>query len=418
MANYRINIRDKYSWQPPVADKDLTTHPSTLVLDQSQSVHNASGGGLNTQSAKSVGQSFTAGKSGSLDNIRVWFGKSGDTSGHTLTMNLYLADGSDKPTGGVLATEDIADAIVRANKLQREKPMIAVLMGREGLPAGMDRLHEAKIPGYIFPESAARALGEMWRYAARKLRPAGSPVSYDTDDDAVSAIISAALKTAQNKLSEPDALRILEAYGIPVCPWQFVDFQGGHDFGNRVSTAAAELGFPVALKIVSPQIVHKTDVGGVVLGLDSTEEVRSAADEIVQRVAVHSESVDGLVVQKMAESGMETIVGITRVPDVGLMVMFGLGGVYVEVMKDVVLRLCPILDTDATEMISEVKMHKLLEGVRGEAPRDLDALAETILKLAQLAERHEEIVEMDINPLVSFEKGAMAIDARIQVESG
>jgi acyl-CoA synthetase (NDP forming) len=98
------------------------------------------------------------------------------------------------------------------------------------------------------------------------------------------------------------------------------------------------------------------------------------------------------------------------------MVMFGLGGVYVEVMKDVVLRLCPILDTDATEMISEVKMHKLLEGVRGEPPRDLDPLAETILKLAQLAQRHEEIVEMDINPLVSFEKGAVAIDARIQVE--
>lgn len=316
-----------------------------------------------------------------------------------------------------IQTEDITEAIVRANNRHREKPMIAVLMGREGLPAGMDRLHDAKIPGYIFPESAARALGEMWRYAVKKLRPVGSSVSYDTDDDAVSAIISAALKAEQNKLSEPDALRILEAYDIPVCPWQFVEFQGGHDFGSRVSMAAADLGFPVALKIVSPQITHKTDVGGVVLGLDSAEEVRSAADEIIRKVAAHSEIVDGLVVQKMAESGMETIVGITRIPDVGPMVMFGLGGIYVEVLKDVVLRLCPILDTDATEMISEVKMHKLLEGVRGEPPRDLETLAETILKLAQLAERHEEIMEMDINPLVSFEKGAVAIDARIQVES-
>jgi len=137
---------------------------------------------------------------------------------------------------------------------------------------------------------------------------------------------------------------------------------------------------------------------------------------IVQNVSSHAEAIDGVVVQQMAARGLETIVGITRVPGVGPMVMFGLGGVYVEVLRDVVLRLCPLLDTDAREMIGEVRMYKLLEGVRGEAPRDLDALAGTILKLAQLAQRHERIGEMDINPLVSFADGAVAIDARIQVE--
>jgi acetyltransferase len=126
---------------------------------------------------------------------------------------------------------------------------------------------------------------------------------------------------------------------------------------------------------------------------------------------------DGAVVQRMARKGRETIVGLTRIPQVGPMVMFGLGGVYVEVLRDVVLRLCPLLDTDAAEMIGQVKMHKLLEGFRGELPRDLDALAETILRISQLAERHPSIAEMDINPLVSYEEGegALAIDARIQL---
>jgi len=315
-----------------------------------------------------------------------------------------------------IQTRDITEAIVRVNARHQEKPMLAVLMGREGLPAGMAQLHDASVPAYIFPESAARALGEMWRYAQKRKRPVGRPVSFETDDGTVSEIIDATLAAGQCKLSEPDALRVLEAYGVTVCPWRFVEYRGGDGFGARVADAAVQLGFPVALKIVSPQIVHKTDVGGVALGMETGAEVEEAVSGIIRKVSTHSEAIDGIVVQQMASSGLETIVGITRVPGVGPMVMFGLGGIYVEVMKDVVLRLCPILDTDAREMIGEVKMHKLLEGVRGEAPRDLDTLMETILKLAQLAERHERITEMDINPLVSFEKGSVAIDARIQVE--
>ncbi len=313
-------------------------------------------------------------------------------------------------------TEDITRAIVSVNKKHPDKPMLAVLMGQRGLPRGMAQLHEAHIPGYIFPESAARALGEMWRYSMRRDRPTGDPVVFETDDEAVSAIIDTTLARGESKISEPDALRILEAYGIPISPWSFVEFEGAGDFAARTAVAAAELGFPVAMKIVSPEIVHKTDVGGVVLGLESGETVEEAVGAILRRVSNHSGSIDGVVLQRMAEQGRETIVGITRVPEVGPMVMFGLGGIYVEVMKDVVLRLCPLTDTDAVEMIGEVKLYKLLEGVRGEAPRDLGALAEAILRLAQLAERHERIVEMDINPLVSYEKGAVAIDARIQVE--
>lgn len=313
-------------------------------------------------------------------------------------------------------TEDITQAIVRVNAKYPEKPMLAVLMGQRGLPAGMAQLHEASVPGYIFPESAARALGEMYRYTLKRERPVGSTVSFETDDGSVTRIIDSTLARGQLKISEPDAMRILEAYDIPLCPWSFVEYSEGTGFGARAASAAQQLGLPVALKVVSPEIMHKTDVGGVVLNLETAEKVEEAADGIAQRITAGSKAIDGVVVQQMVARGRETIVGITRVPGVGPMAMFGLGGIYVEVLKDVVLRLCPLLDTDAREMISEVKMHKLLEGTRGEPPRDLDALAATILKLSQLAERHERIVEMDINPLVSFEKGAVAIDARIQLE--
>jgi acyl-CoA synthetase (NDP forming) len=314
-------------------------------------------------------------------------------------------------------TQDVAEAIVSVNEQHPDKPLLAVLMGKQGLPAGMAELHEADIPGYIFPESAARALGAMWRYASKRQRPLGNFVSYETDDAAVEGIIDAALERGRPKLSEPDALRVLEAYGIDVVPWSFVERTDDSTFPGRVVDAASQIGFPVALKVVSPEISHKTDVGGVVLGLETGEDVSQTVESMLQAVAGAGDvSIDGVVVQRMADAGRETIVGLTRVPRVGPMIMFGLGGVYVEVMRDVVLRLCPLHDADATEMIGEVKMRKLLEGVRGEAPRDLAALAETLLRINQLAERHGRIVEMDINPLVSYEDGALAIDTRIQLD--
>ena len=311
---------------------------------------------------------------------------------------------------------DVAEAIVRVNERHPEKPLLAVLMGKQGLPAGLAQLHEANIPGYIFPESAARALAAMWQYARMRQRPTGDVVSYPTDDAAVERIIEATLSRGELKLSEPDALRVLEAYGIDVVQWSFAKKTDDGAFPQTVADAAEKLGFPVALKIVSPQISHKTDVGGVVLGLETGEKVSQAVETMLQAVTRSSDAtVEGVVVQRMARKGRETIVGLTRVPRVGPMVMFGLGGVYVEVVRDVVLRLCPLHDSDAAQMIAQVKMHKLLEGIRGEPPRDLDALAETLLRISQLAERHPRIVEMDINPLVAYAKRAVAIDARIQL---
>lgn len=313
-------------------------------------------------------------------------------------------------------TQDVAEAIVRVNGQHPHKPLLAVLMGRQGLPAGMAELHEADIPGYIFPESAARAMGTMWRYARMRDRSTGEVVTFDTDDEAVERILDATLARGECKLNEGDALRVLDAYGIDVVPWSFVEQTDEATFSRRVVETASRLGFPVALKIVSPEISHKTDVGGVVLGLRSDDEIVHALEtRLAAVVRTGDVTIDGVIVQRMASAGRETIVGLTRIPRVGPMVMFGLGGVYVEIMRDVVLRLCPLHDVDAQEMIGQVKLHKLLGGVRGEPPRDVETLADTLLRISQLAVRHDRISEMDINPLMSYERGAAAIDARIQL---
>jgi len=309
-------------------------------------------------------------------------------------------------------TEDIAEALVRTNAAHPDKTFFAVLMGQEGLPAGLATLHEADIPTFLFPESAARALGVMWRQKERQGRPRGKLVECTGEDDAVRTAIERTRAAGAVKLSEADALRVLEAYRIPVTPWRLVD-------ENDAPSAAAELGFPLAIKIVSPEIVHKTDYGAARLDIENTEELEAAIPQMLEEVCRHFEGespkIDGLLLQRMAPKGQEIIIGLNRMAGVGPMVLFGLGGIYVEALADVALRLCPITDVDADQMIHDVKMIKLLEGLRGAPPRDLQALADALLHVSQLAMRHPQIAEMDINPLISLEDGAVAVDARIQL---
>lgn len=311
--------------------------------------------------------------------------------------------------------KDIASAIVRAKARHADKPVMAVLMGRRGLPAGFAELHAASVPAYMFPESAARALHAMWRYAGLRARPAGVLRDFDIDHDAVSRLIEATRQAGRIKLSEPDALRVLQAAGISVLPWRFV--ASGPELGERVAAAAAEVGYPVALKIVSPDISHKSDVGGVAVGLSDDGECVAAADRMLANISADPRvAIDGFLVQRMATKGVETIVGATRNPSMPPLVMFGLGGIYVEVVKDVVMRLSPIQDRDASAMVRGVRLHALLRGVRGEAPRDLNALEEVIQRVSRLCEHHVAIAEMDINPLLSLADSAVAIDARIRIQ--
>jgi acetyl coenzyme A synthetase (ADP forming)-like protein len=330
-------------------------------------------------------------------------------------------------------TRDVAEAIVRVNARHPEKPVLAVLMGREGLPAGLEQLHDASVPGYIFPESAARALGAMWRYRQRQREPDGTTATFTVDDKTVAAILDRVAAEGGGKVPEPDALRILEAYGIAVTPWRFVPDENDFEkLAAGAANAAAALGFPVALKIVDPAVTHKTDVGGVALGLMDRIGIKEAAQAMVARVAQPAPGTDrpldpssprsasgaGLLVQSMAPEGREIIIGLTRVPRVGAMVMFGLGGVYVEVLRDVQFRLAPLFDVDARRMIDDVRMSGLLGSVRGQQARDRKALEETLLRVSQLAMRHPRISEMDINPLIALAQGVVAVDARFQVETG
>ena len=314
-------------------------------------------------------------------------------------------------------TEDIARALAHANRHHPAKPLLAVIMGQQGLPAGLAELHAARIPAYIFPESAARALAAMAGQQEHSNTTPGRKVEFNTGDNAVREAISRTRRSGSRKVSEPDAMRVLEAYGIPVTSWIYIEGDGA-SLPTSVQRHDLAIEFPVAAKIVSPDIIHKTDVGGVVLGIQDRDELKNAVTRMCQKVLECKGTgtrIDGVLVQSMAPGGRETIAGMTRMPLVGPMIMFGLGGIYVEALKDVVLRMAPVLDSDARQMVREVKMFRLLEGLRGEPPRDLDALEEVILRLSQLAERHPEIEEMDINPLISLADGVIAVDARIQL---
>ncbi len=328
--------------------------------------------------------------------------------------NIDAAIAAFVPPLGIHA-RDVAEAIVRASTAHRDKPVLAVLMGRQGLPAGLAQLQEASVPGYIYPESAARALSAMWRQRCWQERAEGEVTTFAVDDDKVRAIIAACRQAGRRKLDEADALAVLEAYGIPVAPYAFVRLRTKTDVPTALAAAADRLGYPVALKVVSADIMHKSDVGGVATHLADADEVLRALREMRQRLAAEASApkIDGFLLQKMAPPGVETIVGVTRVPRLGPLVLFGLGGIFVEVMRDVALRLCPVRDVDAKDMLASVHARQLLEGARGQAPRDQAALIEVIARVSQLAVTYPEIAELDINPLISLAEGAVAVDARV-----
>ena len=306
---------------------------------------------------------------------------------------------------------DVAEAIAEIGMIHRDKPVLGVLMGREGLPQGKAELHEVGIPAYIFPESAARALATLCRYRERKERPALETPVYQVNAARARDIIDRAVTAGLNKLSEIDTLDIFDAYGIPVAPARLASS------AQQAAVIAEELGYPVALKIVSPEIIHKTDVGGVVLGCDEAHEVRDAFDQIVASVRTHSPdaTISGVLVQRMVKGGRETIVGMTRDASFGPMVMFGLGGVLVEAVQDVVFRIAPLSQNDARDMVRGLRGFKILTGIRGQAPAHLSALEEVLLRVSQLSVDNKEIRELDINPLLAFPDGVMAVDGRVMI---
>jgi len=294
-----------------------------------------------------------------------------------------------------------------------DKPVMAVLMSKRGLPQGMAELSDSPIPAYRFPESAARALGSMLKYSMWQERPEEFVRTFDVDSGRVAGIIETALAEGRERLTLIEGFEVLEAYGIPVAPWAVARS------ADEAVEAAEAMGWPVVLKPVSAAILHKTEAGAVRLDLESAEDVREACrflDELLAQAGADA-CEEGILVQRMLEGGRETIVGMTWEPRFGPIVMVGLGGVYVEVLKDVAFRVQPVSGEDAREMIRSLRGYRILEGVRGEPAVDLDLLAEVVERTSQLVGEHPEIREMDINPFLAFPEAerCAAVDARFRI---
>lgn len=304
---------------------------------------------------------------------------------------------------------DIASSIVAAVESNRDKPVLAVLMGREGLPQGIAQLNNAGIPAYRFPESAARALAAMHRHRVWSQRPCLEPEIFDVDREAVAEIFDRALASGRTQLDEVEALNVFDAYGIPTIPHRIADSEEG------AVRAASDIGFPVVLKVISPDVIHKSDAGGVRVDLRSEEEVREAYRTIHRSIGEKHRGarIHGVLVERFQREGREVIIGMSSDPRFGPILMFGLGGLYVEALKDVEFRVHPVTRTDADEMIRAINGFSILQGIRGEPPSDLETLAEVIQRISQLVGDHDRIAELDLNPFMALEEGGVAVDARL-----
>jgi len=221
-----------------------------------------------------------------------------------------------------------------------------------------------------------------------------------------------AKKEGRKYLLEPEAKTLCQEYGIPV-----TKFRVAASVEEAVEFAQG-IGYPVVLKIVSPEVIHKFDVGGVMLNLRNAGEVKDAYGKIIKNVKKHKPEakIVGILVQEMAPASTEVIVGSTKDPQFGPALMFGLGGIFVEVLKDVTFRIAPITESDAKEMITEVKAYPILKGFRGQPPADIDAIESILLSTSKLVMEHMEIKELDLNPIIVYEKGAKTVDARVILE--
>jgi acetyltransferase len=305
-----------------------------------------------------------------------------------------------------------AEAIIQAHRENPEKPVLAVFMGGEGVAEAVKLLKENRMPVYEFPEKAVKTLRNMAVYGEFISEHHEEEIpEFERDLTAVKRIIERARIENRTVLLSPETKAIMKAYGIMVP-------EGGFAQNLRQAiTIANSIGYPVALKIVSPHIVHKTDIGGVALNIKSDYELENAYDAMMRNAAtlMPQARVYGVEVQKMVPSGKEVIVGVHRDPQFGPLIMFGLGGIYVNLIKDVSFRLTPLSKRKAYDMIMETKAYTLLRGFRGEVPFDVESVVDVLLRVSRLIMDFWEIAELDINPLFVYEKGknSLALDVKI-----
>lgn len=289
---------------------------------------------------------------------------------------------------------------------------LALLMGKERSREGVRLLSQNNIPNYPFPERAVDALRAMWEYRQWLDRPIEQPPTFDFRDDVIRQTLAAVRADRRTVLVESEARAVAQAIGLAVPQTELA-----RNVDEAVSIAS-RVGYPVVMKIASPDILHKSDIGGVKVGIANDQDARDAFDLITYRAHrfMPDAQVWGVTVQQMVPQGKEVIIGMSCDPQFGPLLAFGMGGVYVEVLKDVTFRVAPITALEATEMTEEIRGASLLRGVRGEPPSDLEAIRAALLRVSRLVSSYPEIVEMDVNPLVVHRNGAVAIDVRMVIQ--
>ncbi len=307
---------------------------------------------------------------------------------------------------------EVAENIVQAVG-KSDKTVLACFMGAGWSSKGMLHMRANGIPVYIFPEAIAKTLSNLYSYQRRVSKPRGKFRKFKVDSAAVEAICERAKAEKRDRIVGDEAIAILDAYGIQAAPYEYADS------AESAARVAHGMGFPLVMKVATPSILHKTEVGGVEVDLRTEAEVKKAFKSLQKKVREAGDEGDlSVALQRMISGGIETVMGMTVDPSFGPLIMFGLGGIYVEVMKDVAFRIAPLTDQNAREMIRSLRSFPLLDGFRGAPPVDQATLEDTLLRLSQLIRDFDCFAEVDINPFIASpeRERCVAVDARFIVK--
>ncbi len=307
---------------------------------------------------------------------------------------------------------DVAKALMEIKAKNPQKPIVGVFMTTSDFFTKISNM-EVNMPFYMYAEEAAEAFARLDMQRQWMNKPIGKIPCFDVNKEKAADIIKQSINEGRAQLTTRESIDVLDAYGIRVCKSGFAANI------DEVVTIGNSIGYPVVMKMTSKTTSHKTDVGGVRVNIQSEEQLRAEYNDLISKLTEKGliEGLEGVIIQEMVKGSREMVCGIATDPQYGPMMMFGLGGVFVEVMKDVTFRIAPLTDVDAEEMIKSVKAYKLLEGARGTTPAKMEQIQETLLRLSQLVTDFKFIDELDINPLLISEKTGegIAVDGRIKV---
>ena len=307
---------------------------------------------------------------------------------------------------------DVAEALMEIKAKNPQKPVVGVFMTKSEFFSKLSDMN-VNMPFFMYAEEAADGLNRLNQQRLWMERPEGKVPCFDVDKQKVKEIIAKSVKEGRDQLTTLESIDVLQAYGIRACKY------GLATNIDEVVTLGNSIGYPVVMKMTSKTTSHKTDVGGVVVNIRSEEQLRKEYEALLGRLEEKGllEGLEGVIIQEMVKGNREMVCGIATDPQYGPMMMFGLGGVFVETLKDVTFRIAPLTDIDAKEMVQSVKAYKLLQGARGTTPAQINQIEETLLRLSQLVNDFKFIDELDINPLLISEKTGegIAVDGRIKV---